>query len=88
MSETVDNATKIALVSVSHATLSTTCWRWQSFLFYFHLFMRVYLNRELKYHELGFSAVILPRDAMQARPMPSCGVCLCVRHVRTFCQNE
>jgi len=25
---------------------------------------------------------------MQARPMPSCGVCLCVCHVRTFCQNE
>ena len=30
----------------------------------------------------------LPRDAMQARPMPSCGVCLCVCHVREFCQNE
>ena len=38
----------------------------------------------------------LPRDAMQARPMPSCGVrpslclcvCLSVCHVRTFCQNE
>ena len=37
---------------------------------------------------------VLPRDAMQARPMLSCGVCLplsvcvCVRHVREFCQNE
>ena len=38
---------------------------------------------------LGLSR-FLPRDAMQARPMPSCGVCvcLCVRHVRTFSQNE
>jgi len=36
--------------------------------------------------------VLLPRDAMQARPMPSCGlsVCACVSvcHVRGFCQNE
>jgi len=39
---------------------------------------------------------ILPRDAMQARPMSSCGVCLsvrpsvclCVCHVRGSCQNE
>jgi len=35
---------------------------------------------------------ILPRDALQARPMLSCGVCvclsLCVCHVCTFCQNE
>jgi len=35
----------------------------------------------------------LPRDAMQARPIPSCGVCLfvlclSVSYVRTFCQNE
>ena len=33
----------------------------------------------------------LPRDAMQARPMPSCGVrpsvCVSVCHVREFCQN-
>ena len=38
---------------------------------------------------LGLSR-FLPRDAMQARPMPSCGVCVClyVRHVRTFSQNE
>jgi len=44
------------------------------------------------------SQIVLPRDAMQARPMPSCGVrpsvcvcvcvCLSVCHVRTFCQNE
>ena len=38
------------------------------------------------------SDVILQRDAMQARPQPSCGVCLSVClsvcHVRTFCQNE
>jgi len=27
-------------------------------------------------------------DAMQTRPMPSCGVCLSICHVRTFCQNE
>ena len=26
-----------------------------------------------------FYLVFLPRDAMQARPMSSCGVCLCVR---------
>ena len=25
-----------------------------------------------------FRTLFLPRDAMQARPMPSCGVCLCV----------
>ena len=35
---------------------------------------------------------MLPRDAMQARPVPSCGVCLSVRpsvrHVRGFCQND
>ena len=31
---------------------------------------------------------VLPHDAMQARPMSSCGVCPCVCHVRTFCQNE
>jgi len=30
----------------------------------------------------------LPRNAMQARPIPSCGVCLSVCHVRGFCQNE
>jgi len=36
----------------------------------------------------------LLRDATQARPMPSCDVCvrlcvcLCVCHVREFCQNE
>jgi len=36
--------------------------------------------------------VFLQRDAMQARPMSSCSVCLSVClsvcHVRTFCQNE
>ena len=38
----------------------------------------------------------LPRDAIQARPMPSCSVCVCVCvcvclsvcHVRGSCQNE
>jgi len=35
----------------------------------------------------------LPRDVMQARPMLSCGVCLCLsvclsRSYGTFCQNE
>jgi len=30
----------------------------------------------------------LPRDAMQARPMPSCGVRLFVCLVRGFCRNE
>ena len=34
----------------------------------------------------------LPRDAIQARPMSSCGVCRCVCvcacHIRTFFQNE
>jgi len=30
----------------------------------------------------------LPRDAMQVRPMLSCGVCPSVCHVRAFCQNE
>ena len=30
----------------------------------------------------------LPRDALQVQSMLSCGVCLCVWHVRTFCQNE
>jgi len=32
----------------------------------------------------------LLRDAVQAWPMPSCGVCvcLCVCHIRTFCRNE
>jgi len=38
------------------------------------------------------SNTFLPRDAMQARPMSSCGVCvsvcLCVCHVRELCQNE
>ena len=33
-------------------------------------------------------AQFLPRDAMQARPMSSCGVCLSVCHVRELCQNE
>jgi len=30
----------------------------------------------------------LPRDAMQARPMPSCGACVSVCHVCGLCQNE
>jgi len=33
-------------------------------------------------------SAFLPRDALQARPMLSFGVCMCVRHVCTFCQNE
>ena len=39
-----------------------------------------------------FQRFFLLRDAMQARPMPSCGVRLSVRlsvcHVRVFCRNE
>jgi len=30
----------------------------------------------------------LLRDAMQARPMSSCGVCQCVCYIREFCQNK
>ena len=31
---------------------------------------------------------MLPSDALQAQPMLSCGVCVCLCHVRTFCQNK
>jgi len=43
-------------------------------------------------HNPLLTAKFLPRDDMQARPMPSCGARVCVRvcvhHVRIFCQNE
>jgi len=49
-------------------------------------------NIFVQYFHAASETVFLPRDAMQARPMSTCGVCLsvclCVCHVREFCQKE
>ena len=63
--------------------------------------MTVHLYNVSQKHAATFSVIVfLPRDAMQARPILSCGVCvcvcvyvgvcvcLCVFRVHTFCQKE
>ena len=48
---------------------------------------RGYKVEQSRHYSIGYRRlyrVLLPRDAMQARPMPSCGVCLSVCLSATF----
>jgi len=67
------------LVRVNPRRQKTSRWQWSS---------TEHSRQRSTYHRYSAPDSFLPRDAMQARPIPSYGVRPSVRHVRVICRNE